>query len=428
MTDWATNGDWARNNDWFGLPRVGNWTAGAVDWRVELALGALGGLGSLWDYGLWDTTGIWSGPEPEWVDISTDAQRVTTSRGRDRWGQRMRTGNATVELSNTDGRYNPDAGAAPPGDLSLRPGRLARISAAAGAGWVPVFTGYINSLDPSYGQGGQDPVMRLTLQGFAGSLQQFNPPDLTVPIAAGQSTDDRVRQVLAAYGWNETEWPSIIQTGAHTMAESYLAATGLEELQRAAEAEGGAYFHAADGSPRFKAFQWLLNDARSTVVQLDIGDLTDADSPEVIDVQPSWDALSIINDAQYTRKGSSTPVRVESVISQSLYGWKALRKSVECETDAQLLALATDAVERNQFDRRRLDSLTLHAPNGIAAAAMFGLQIGDLVAATVTTLHGWEYSVEAHINGIGFVVSGSDWSQILRLDDTFTVEVPLPST
>lgn len=400
-----------------------SWTGGSVDWRVELALGTLGGLGSLWDYGEWDTTGIWNGPVPSWVVVSEDVLEVATSRGRRRWGERMRTGNASVMLSNTDGRYNPDAGATPPGDLSLRPGRLARISANAGAGWVPVFTGYINTLDPSYGPGGENPVMRFNLQGFAGSLQQFNPPDLTTPITAGQPTDERVLQVLTAFEWNTTEWPPVLQSGVHTMAESSLSATGLEECQRAADAEGGVYFHDATGAPQFKAFEWLLNDTRSTVVQAVLGDLAAPDSPQVQDVRPSWDSLSIVNDAQFSRKGSSTPVRVQSALSQSLYGWKALRKTVECETDAQLLALATNAVERNQLDRRRLDSLTLHAPTATAAGLMFGLKIGDLVTATVTTLHGWDYTVDAHINGIGFAVNGSDWSQTLRLDDTFTIDL-----
>lgn len=395
------------------------WTWGGVDFKLELAVGTEGGYASIWGEALWTTDGIWAGGSPTWVDVSEYVLDSSVSRGRQRYGERMRTGSATFTLSNTTGLFNPDPPVTPPGALDLRPGRLVRLSARAGSSWVALWTGQILSLDPMYGLGAADPRMRISAQGFMGVLAQSDPPALSTPITVGQRTDLRVDRILTEFDWPSWLTPTT-QTGSHTMLASSLESNHLEEIQRAADAEGGAYFHDAEGAPQFKAQGWLETDTRSTVVQARIG-FDEADSPEVIDADPSWDSLRIVNDAQFKRRGASTEVRYQSTLSRTLYGPKTVRKTVDCETDAQALTLATDLVDANELDRLRLDRIVLTAPDQDTAAIMLALEIGDLVTVKIETLPGWSFSTNAHIQGIGYTVSGSDWAQTLRLDDTFTV-------
>jgi hypothetical protein len=400
----------------YGTP----WTFGQVEFRLELAVGAEGGYASIWDEALWDTSGIWGGGAPVWVDVSEYALDAATSRGRQRYGERMRAATATFTLDNTTGLFNPDPPVTPPGALELRPGRLVRLSGRAGGSWVILWTGYVQALDPIYGPGAANPRMRFYAQGFMASLAQSNPPALSTPIAAGQSTSARVSQILETFEW--PDWlPPTLQTGTHTMSSSSLERNSLDEIQRAAEAEGGTYFHAADGTPLFKARGWLNNDTRSTTIQADIG-YDEADSPQVVGADTSWDALNIINDAQLLRAGGSTVQRARSTLSETLYGPKTVRKTVECETDAQALALAQDLVNAYELDRLRIDRVELWAPDQATAAIMFGLEIGDLVDAQIATVPGWSFDAECHVQGIGYTISGEDWSQWLRLDDSYTRE------
>lgn len=392
----------------------------AVNWKVELAVGAAADFSSLWDYGEWDDA-VWGGADPVWIDVSSTVESVRINRGKQRFGERMRTGIAQVVLSDTDGRYTPEAGAAGPGALELRPGRLIRVSSQVGTEgeWIPQFTGTVISLDPSYGTGGSEPRMMIQAQDPAGELAQFGILPLDTPISAGQGTDDRINRVLDEYEWS-TDDRSGIQTGDHTMAASDLSASGLEECQRAADAEGGAFFFDKSGSPQFRAFGWLDTDTRSTNVQLEIGtDTTDA--AEVIDSAASWSLLRIVNLAQLTRVDGSNVIEARSTLSQSLFGVKLFRKQYHCQTDVQLQNLADEIVRVNQLDRLRLERVTIWGESADTAAAILGLELGDLVRCKIETLQDWSYQIDAHIVGIVANVTASDWALTLMLDDSYTL-------
>ena len=121
------------------------------------------------------------------------------------------------------------------------------------------------------------------------------------------------------------EWPSSardIQTGAHNVQTSTLENTTLEEIQIAAEAEGGAFFAAKDGKATFKHRDWLDTDTRSTVIQGYIGydDVpTGEQSAQYIDVQTSWELARVYNDIQFQRDGG-TLQQAEDEASQLAYG------------------------------------------------------------------------------------------------------------
>lgn len=389
-----------------------------VVWRLEVALGVAGGAGGLWDTGQWDTTGVWGGSEPTWVPVTSELLSANPTAGRDAFEDRMRTSTMSIVLADETGEFNPDYGATPPGDLALRPGRLIRLSGNVGEGYVPVFRGSIDDMTEIYGPGGEDVNMRMSCVGYSADLALNDPPALGAPVGAGEATDDRVARVLDAFGWSEVRRD--LQSGVHTMQATTLARSSLEEIQRAADAEGGAFYFDGAGVATFKAQGWLENDARSTTPQLYPG-RGSAGDPSVIGVTTEWTRRTIINDAQYTRVGG-TMQRETDLTSKSLYGGlrTARRTDLEVETDAQALTLAERIVEARAYDRLRVTGLSLSALDLASGRGLLELQLGDLVEATVTTLHGWGYTVQAHVMRITHVIVADDWVVELRVDDAVT--------
>ena len=384
-----------------------------VTWQLQMALGVDGGLGALWDTGLWDTTGTWAATEPTWVTVTADALSARPSRGRTRWEDRFIAGDMTVELRNETGKYNPDEGADPPGDLALRAGRLIRLRADVGEGWVAVWRGVIDDIRETYAPAGGDVVTTIYAYDEMGDLAGSNPPASSSQ-GAGEDTDERVARVLDDYGWPDALRD--LQSGVHTMQATTLARSHLEEIQRAAQAEGGAFFIGKDGTAVFKARDWLTTDTRSTVAQLQPGSGLSS-QPHIIGVSPaSWSRQSIVNDVQWTRVGGSA-VEDEDATSIALYGRRSSRiTDLECETDAQVTALVDRYLTARAYDRQRVDELRLWAETPAAQKNVLELELGDLITATITTLHGWSYSFDAHVNRITHDISEGHWITTLRVD------------
>lgn len=403
------------------------WVEDQVHWRVEIALASAAGGDSVWDTALWDT-GVWAGNDLNWIVITDDAEDVRITYGRDTFRERMRTGTCRITLANDDGQWNPDAGAIPPGDLTLRPGRFVRVSADAGQGYVNQWTGYIDSLDETYAPGGANILTVILGYDFQGNFARNDPPALPVEIPAGQLTSERVASVLEEYGLDGAyQGPGQqdgIQVGTNTMQASTLARSSLEEMQKAAQAEGSVFFIDAEGLPVFKNIDWLTTDPRSTTIQALYGFRLVPQSPRVVGVDSLWSAQLVLNDAQFAAVGS-TVQRVSELTSWSLYQPRTIRiLDFENDSDVAVLDLAQRVIDSQAFDRLRVRSLELSAANLEQARVMLDTNIGDLVRAQVETLHGWSYTVDAHVNGISHHVTGSDWTMTVRLDDAATTLPP----
>lgn len=397
---------------------------GLVEFKVELALEATDDPGAgVWDAALWDTD-VWSGLIPTWIDVTSRAIAVTTNRGRDRFDQRFRTGQVVADLDNQDGVFNPDTDAAL-GDLRLRPGRWIRVQGRVANGtFVPLFTGQIDTMADRYSPVAASIVGRFQGLDFFAPWQIDDPPALESPVGAGESTDDRVNRVLDAAGWpDETFWRDI-QTGVHTMQSTTLAQSRLEELQIAAEAEGGAFFVAANGVPTFKARDWLDTDPRSVNVQIEIGAVPD--EVQILAARTDWSLQRVYGDVRMARKGG-TEQRVTDPTSLSLYGDRTFQRfDLECETDLQVQAIADRFLNSHRFDRLRLESIDVVPTTAEAAQALLVTEVGDLVEVTVRTLPGagtppleagWSYTLRAWVQRIVHAIDAEDWIVSLTLEN-----------
>ena len=301
------------------------------------------------------------------------------------------------------------------GSLSLRPGRWLRVSVSAGEGYIPVFTGTIDGMEEDYTQAGDMIVTILQCTGFLGLFAVENPPALETPTGGGDRTDVRVGRILDLIGWFDAGRD--LQIGAHTMLPSTLARSRSEEMQRAAEAEGGSFFFDGNGVATFKALDWLKNDPRSIAVQMQPGSGILSD-PLITSVKSDWQAGRVRNDIQLARDGGSS-VRVENTTSQTLYGRRSFQRfDYEAENDDQVLALAEQQLEFRQYDKLSVDEVTLHAETREQAASIVNTLLGDRIRVHVDTNRGWGYTVECWVIGIRYNVSMDDWTATMRLVDT----------
>lgn len=394
-------------------PGTNSWVGGTVFFRFEIALLPSQTTGGLWDQALWDQ-GIWAGNLPQWVEVTADMLSANTSAGSEKFGTRVRDAIGVFRLDNSEGQYNPDFGADDPGELAIRPGRWVRFSVSAGQGFIPIFTGTIDSMSEDYDTAGDNIVTNLMCTSFGGLLSVNNPPALETPVGGGELTSDRITRILDAVNW----YPQFrfIDVGVNTMLPSTLARTRYEEMQRAADAEGGSFFFDGQGGPTFHNQGYITSGVRPTTLQAQPGSGIPGE-PEVIAVKSDWDAGRVHNDIQLAREGGAA-VRVEDTTSQSLYGRRSYQRfDYEVENDTQVLGLANQLLAWRAYDKLSVDEITLWAPNVAAAQKMVNLQWGDLVRAFVVTNRGWGYAIDANVARIDWTVTTNDFTQTLRIVD-----------
>lgn len=414
--------------------QVLHWLGGNLDVRVEIDLGAGGALVGLWDEGLWDEA-LWGGSGADFVDVTEYVLSVDISMGAERWGERFQAGTCSILVDNTDGYFTPGSTATPPPEWfrEYRLGRLVRVQCRPDPDDPDVretlFVGRLDASMDGYVFGGFDVTALLQCVDFMGDWSMFNP--LAGAGTGVQSTDARVEAALDAYG--EDGWPvelRDIQAGDHNMATSTLAETTLEECQRAADAEGGAFFASKGGLATFKARDWLDVDTRSTVIQGYVGydDVPiGAQAAHMVDVQVSWEMARTVNDAQFAREGG-TMQQATDVASWNKYGPRTYhRTDFHNSTDLEVLQLATGYVAAFAESRMRIDAVTIvgvaDPDNDDLNRLLWATEFGDLLSVRVSPPWGWELEREVHVMGMSHSITADDWSVTFRLDDAQTIDL-----
>lgn len=408
-----------------------HWLGGQIDVRVEIDTGGGEGLGFLWDEGRWDE-GRWGSTDPVWVDMTHFDGRplvlsVDLDEGAERWGERFRAGIGTIIVDNTSGIFTPDSGVPDPWFREYRPGRLIRVVAIPDPDTgikVPLFTGRLDASKDMIHANDIEAV--LTAVDFMGDWANFNP--LAGTATGAQSTDERIHAALDRY-----EWPAAdrdIQEGVHNVQSSDLAQSTLEEAQRAADAEGGAFFASKDGHAVFKARDWLTTDTRSTTVQGYVGYdevPAGAQAAHLADPETSWELARVFNDIRWSRVGGTMQTAAD-VGSQTQHGIRTSpRTDLQNVTDGEVLTLAVRALNSFRESRLRVDAVTIGAvadpDNEDLNRLLWATELGDRLAVLIDTGRGWSIERETHVMGIHHTITGADWTTRMRLDDAQAIEL-----
>lgn len=395
---------------------LGPATTPGVQFLAEVALGNLNAPGeSLYDTALYDTA-VYSSNDISWTDISSRLEGFSVRMGREKWGQQFRGGTGSLMLSNQDGIFNPDAGLVDLGNLVLRPGRFVRISGRVKGDqlWVPLFTGRVEALADVYSDGAHRIQSRWQLTDLAAYLSLIKPPALTVPIAAGQLTSDRIIDVLTRADFQNFGG---IEVGANTMLSSTLSSSYWQECQTAASAEGGAFYMAKDGSASF------LNQANfrpplgtPAVPKFAVGSL--ASEVEVIEADTSYGMGNVRNQVSMARIGGVAQT-INNTQSQALYQTRTHQQfDLEAETDGMVFDLAQSYLDYWAYDQLSITRMGMVALSELGARQLLNLELLDVLRATIETAEGWGYTSDVSVQGLSYSADASDWSVSVSVENT----------
>jgi hypothetical protein len=378
---------------------------------VEAAFSAATGSYGVWDAGVWDTA-TW-GPDLIWSDLSGDVLAITAELGRDRAFDHFRSGNDSIVLDNTSGDYSPQNTAglyAALGVTGIRPWRpiraYATYSATPGVTY-PLLYGFAEDFQDDYST--LVPKMVIPLYDGIAKLAKFD--GFEQPAAGGgESAGRRIHRIADNASWTLDR---AIDESDTTMQATTLAQNAWTEMLLTADSDGGELWVDPDGTLIFEHAGAPYQQTRKNTSQ---ATFTDSDTPGVLhydDYVPTFTGDLLVNMARLARAGG-TEQYVADNDSRSLYDVDALfsRDDLLCETDAQVLALASRMVSQRAHPEQRVKSFTLRPmiypelwPH------VLGRRIGDRI--TVEHHHpqtGVLETFECFVDGIKHEIAELEWT------------------
>jgi len=348
----------------------GSGTIGPIaDVAIHVALGYYGAEADLflWDVAEWDV-GEWADVAPL-DDISCHVVSVAIGLGRDQPLDRFRTGTATVELDDPDGRYSPWSTAATPDEYTgVRVG-IDLVIWAEIAGFVyPRFRGIVDQIIDDWPEQSRDPGTphRVTFHAmdYLADLAAFDGFEQP-PTGAGELSGARIGRVLDNAHYTR---PRDVDEGTVPVQATTLAGRALDEAGLTTDTERGALFVNRSGTLVFRDRNGLGTDPAYTSVQALFGDRPldgEVAIPELEDeicysaISPVSDASKIRNQVAIARAGGST-VLDSDLTSQALYGVRTYRRlDLIHTTDAESAVIAAEYLTAYAYAANRIEGLTV---------------------------------------------------------------------
>lgn len=379
-----------------------------VTLTVEAALSSATGTFGAWGAGLWDTA-TW-GPDETWVDISPWVRHIVTDRKFSREMQVWEAGTATLELNNSDGRFNPNNLGGPyvvGGITGIRPWRPIRIRAGWAGVTYDIYRGYARDWVDSYDPNGPNVgvVCTVPCTDEWGSLARFKGLALA-PIGAGDTSGARVHRVLNNAGHTGAR---NIHSGNVTMLATDFSMDTVQELKLVAESEGGAIFVDKSGAVVSEHNYALIENSRSNTVQATYGDAPD--ELPIADARPSFAGDLLVNIAAFQRLGGTVQTKTNET-SRALYEDSRLpRTDLVCQDDTQVANLADFYVRRFGEPEQRIAEIEIlprSRPDALFPQIL-RREVRDLIRVNRRPPGGFQIVGDSHIAGIRHDITGDNW-------------------
>lgn len=273
---------------------------------------------------------------PIWTDISDDVREIHPSRGRSHEMDRMESGVCDIVLNNESGDYWPDNTSS---DYTPNVDVMKKIQVQAYYNQLHyVFTGYIESYEPSYlGEGGYGSLMTLHCVGKIGKVLSLQVLNASSGYNA-ESSGVRVENVLSACQVASADY--IVDGGEMVMASTgaLTNANALDHLYKVQESELSLLYESPDGHLVYESRGHRAQGAHVSS-QATFG--TGSAEVGYTDFTYVKDDVLLFNDVRITRTGGTEQV-VTSSTSQAKYGRRSYVKSGtlnNSDEDAYLNAL-----------------------------------------------------------------------------------------
>lgn len=316
-----------------------------------------------------------------YVEITSLIKEVHIRRGRNRILAKFEAGNATIDIYDQNGDWNPNNPASPYyGDLI--PLRKIQIYADYNGTRYYMFTGFITNYITNFALGTDD-VSRVTFQ-CVDAFRLFQGGGITtVPgTPAGQLSGARVNAIL-----DEISYPSglrDIDAGSTTLqADPGTTRNALEALRTVEDSELGGFYIDAEGRATFLS---------RTAITQSLGNVayTFADNGSGIAFQAAtvnYDADILLNDVTVKRSGGTAQNVFDQPSIDTYFIHSGIRENVLMETDQVALDMANMILSTRSDVELRIDSIQLNLENGQdVARCAAGLNVELLDAVTVTKL------------------------------------------
>jgi hypothetical protein len=312
-------------------------------------------------------------------DVTDEVRSITVRRGRSRELERFQAGAATINLDNSERKYDPAAGTAvTPFGASMRPRKAVQITTAG----QPVFAGVVDDWDLQYSLNGDHVASVKVTDGFVFLAGQEIEPHSTT----GQTTGARIEAILDRA---EINWPPAkraIDTGSATLQADVIGGTAdpkpvpaLGYLQKVDEAEQGALFIGANGELTFRSRSALQ-------VLTDVVFADDGTGIAFTNVNAQYGAEELRNRVSVSRLngGTATAEDTDSIEAYGAIDFE-IRDSLLAD-DTQAQSLANTIVARFAEPLLRIDGIevVLNALDGAQQAQVLGLELGALVRVLYT--------------------------------------------
>jgi len=333
-----------------------------LELTVEVGLVTTGATYGIWNTAIWDTT-LWGFSET-WTDISAYVKRLSASRVFSRPVRIWSAASLGVDLNDQDGRFSPDNLTGPyvvAGLSSIRPGCGIRTKFTYAGVNYPIFKGYIDEWAEDWEgiEGPRTGVATTPITATDEWTRITAAPAVTVaPVGAGELFGARVNRLLDAAG---STAPRAIDAGSATMQATDLSSDPVQDLELTCDSEGGSILIDGSGTIVAKRKYALIEETRSTTVQVTFGDGPGEVPWSAIETAP-LNLSGLINRAAYTRVDGTQQV-FSDVNSVALYGPAGDKSSnidqLICTDDAQALSLATWSVMAHKDPQALVTGLTV---------------------------------------------------------------------
>jgi len=314
------------------------------------------------------------------VDVSSQLDSITTSRGRNASADQFQAGTLNMRIVDQNGDFNPQNPNSPYANL-LTPMRKVQISATYAGTSYPIFSGYItgyNTVTPKF----VGDVVYTTITAIDGMRLLSNALITTVTGAvAGEDTGTRISRILDQVGWPLSL--RSIQTGQTTcQADPGTQRSALTAIQTAQTTEYGAFYIDPSGVATFKNRNYCASTPANTPI------VFNDNGTDISYFNAMWllDDAQIVNQAAITATGLAAQTATSSASITKYFVHSYTQSNLLMQTTSEALNYALAYVASRAETTIRCDAITLDLyTNNYTAGTTAAIDLDYFDPVSITT-------------------------------------------
>jgi len=289
------------------------------------------------------------------VDVTDMVQSVSVRRGRTRILDTFDAGQATINLIDTDGTFDPDNG---PYAGDLLPMRQVRVKATWNGTEYYLFSGFIDQLDYNYDKAADLAFVTLSC---SDTFRLLNLVNITTVAgtSAGQLSGERVENIFTEIGWPNTLINA--DTGASTLQDDPgTSRTALDAIKTIADSELGAFYMTGEGIARYRGRNGIIQAQDQTPYVFD----DDGTDISYNDIQFAFDEALLANIVTIQNDGGTAQTAQDSNSIDTYFERYLSRTGLLLQTDAEALNQARQLLRARKDPELRVEAIALNLADG----------------------------------------------------------------